>query len=428
MTTERHIYEIGEVPPIGVVPRLMYAQVIRRERYGEPVQAIKPEKLPVPHIEPDEVLVYVMAAGINQNNVWASQGVPEDVIGRRIRAGDKNEFHIGGSDASGVVYAVGDRVRGLEVGDEVIVHCAYKYAKDLKTTTEVWGYDTNWGSFAQFTAVKAHQCLPKAKHLTWEESAAPTLVGATTYKMLRGWPPNQVKSGDVVLIWGGAGGLGCMAIQLTNLFGGIPVAVVNSPEKAEYCLSIGAKACIDRSKYSHWGIPPHWKDESQYNVWAMSCRQFGKEIWKAIGKKQYPAIVFEHPGEDTIPTSIYLCDDNGMVVTCAGTSGYSASLDLRQLWCRQKRFQGSHFADQNDCVAFNDLVCQGKITPCLTKTFSFGDIPAAHQQLYENRNVLGKFSALVGAPAPGAKNYAEALGSSGHGQSQKIAPATELAV
>lgn len=407
MASQQDIYEIGEIPPLGVVPRLMYAQVIRRSRYGDPLQAFQIEKIPVPSIQSDEVLVYVMAAGINYNNVWVSRGIPEDVIGRRLKNGDKNDFHIGGSDASGVVYAVGDRVRGIRIGDEVVVHCAHTYLRDFKTTTQVWGYDTNWGSFAQFSVAKAHQCLPKAKHLTWEESAVPMLVGATAYKMLKGWPPNEVQSGDVVLIWGGAGGLGTMAIQLTKLCGAIPIAVVAGQEKAEYCLKVGAKGCIDRTKYSHWGIPPHWQDESAYNRWLMNCRKFGQEIWEIAGKKQSPSIVFEHPGEDTIPTSIYVCDNNGMVVICAGTSGYSASVDLRQLWCRQKRFQGSHFADQEHCVAFNDLICQGKIDPCLTKTFDFQDIPLAHQQLHENCSVFGKFAALVGAPSAGAKTLDE---------------------
>ena len=72
----------------------------------------------------------------------------------------------------------------------------------------IWGYETNWGSFAQFTRVQAHQCLPKPKHLTWEAAAAYMLVGATAYRMLMGWPPHQVETGDVVLVWGGAGGLG----------------------------------------------------------------------------------------------------------------------------------------------------------------------------------------------------------------------------
>ena len=53
----------------------------------------------------DEVLVMVMAVGINYNNVWASQGIPISVIG------EDTGYHIGGSDASGIVWAVGENVK-----------------------------------------------------------------------------------------------------------------------------------------------------------------------------------------------------------------------------------------------------------------------------------------------------------------------------
>src|SRR3546814_7905439 len=49
----------------------------------------------------------------------------------------------------------------------------------------IWGYESNWGSFAQFTKVQGHQCMPKASHLTWEAAAAPTLVGSTAYRIDR---------------------------------------------------------------------------------------------------------------------------------------------------------------------------------------------------------------------------------------------------
>src|SRR6202047_1253730 len=104
----KEIYEIGEVPPIGCVPKKMYGQLIRADRFGDPKHAFKIEKIQVPEIRPDEVLVYVMAAGVNFNNVWAALGSPVDVIGARQKAKyDHSDFHIGGSDASGIVYAIG---------------------------------------------------------------------------------------------------------------------------------------------------------------------------------------------------------------------------------------------------------------------------------------------------------------------------------
>jgi crotonyl-CoA carboxylase/reductase len=413
MTTPRALYEIGEVPPVGHVPREMYAQVIRPERFGEPTKAFQVEKVPVPELAPDEVLVCVMAAGINYNNVWASLGVPVDVVKVHARGGDTTGFHIGGSDASGVVYAVGKDVTTHKVGDQVVIHCgvwdrndaAVKAGGDpmFAPSFQIWGYETNWGSFAQFTKVQAHQCLPKPKHLSWDAAAAYMLVGATAYRMLMAWPPHTVRPNDVVLVWGGSGGLGSQAIQIAKAQGAIPIAVVSGEDKFEFCKSLGARGCINRKKFDHWGMLPHWKDTAAYDKWAAGARAFGKALWDALGERRSPRIVFEHPGEDTIPTSIFVCDTGGMVVICAGTTGYNATVDLRYLWMRQKRFQGSHFANDEQAKGLNDLVVAGKVDPCLGKTFGFLEIPLAHQLMYENRHPAGNMACLVGAPRPGMK-------------------------
>src|SRR5258708_38841048 len=120
----KEIYEIGEVPPIGRVPKNMYAQLIRADRFGDPRHAFKVEKIHVPSIKPDEVLVYVMAAGVNFNNVWAALGSPVDVIGARQKSKyDHSDFHIGGSDASGIVYATGHDVHNAKAVDRPAIHC-----------------------------------------------------------------------------------------------------------------------------------------------------------------------------------------------------------------------------------------------------------------------------------------------------------------
>ncbi len=385
----------------------MYAYTVRRERFGEPKDSLQIEVVDVPEIGDDEVLVYIMAAGVNYNNVWAALGVPVDVISLRQNAGDEVDFHIGGSDASGIVYKVGRNVDCPRVGDEVVLHCGTwdancPHAKDgndpmFSPSFRIWGYDRNWGSFAQFSKVQAHQCLPRPQHLSWEASAAYMLVGATAYRMLHGFPPNTARAGQPVLVWGGAGGLGSLAIQICRSIGAIPVAVVSEESKFDYCLQLGAKGCINRNDFSHWGMLPHWSDKEKYDQWAKGARSFGSAFRDIVGGNSSPAIVIEHPGEMTIPTSLYACAPGGMVVTCAGTSGYNATVDVRYLWTRQKRFQGSHFANDIQAAGINDLVIQGKVDPCLSRTFTFDEIPLAHQLMFENAHPYGNMAVLVGA-------------------------------
>ncbi len=388
------IVEIGTLPPLGEVPEFMYAQTLRRERYNVPSKAFEIEKIKVPELRDDEVLVAVMAAGLNYNSVWAATGYPMDMIQvMELRKEKETEYQVIGSDCSGIVYKTGKNVTSVSVGDEVVIQAGWYDSQDpvirkgelamFAPSARAWGYETTWGSFAQFCKVKDFMCVQKPKHLNWDAAAVYMLSGATVYRMLTKYEPNNIKPGDVVLIWGGAGGLGTMAIQLTKMYGGIPVAVVNSEEKKQYCESLGA-ITINRSDYDHWGAlsPDMLKPETQ-EMWRGKAKKFLKKILELTGGK-LPRIVLEHPGEVTIPTSMFVCDRGGMVVTCAGTTGYLASFDVRYLWLQLKRFQGSHFADTKECVEFNQLVVDGKIQPVLGNTVSFDKLPNALQLMYEN--------------------------------------------
>jgi crotonyl-CoA carboxylase/reductase len=403
--------DLGERPPLGEVPEQMHAFVVRPERYGEPRDAFRHEVIPTPSLAPDEVLVYVMASGINYNNVWAALGHPVDVVAERQRRGEPEDFHAGGSDCSGIVWKVGEAVTTVQPGDEVVVHGATWSADDpwvlagkdpvLSDSTRVWGYQTNYGSFCQYARAQAHQCLPKPKRLTWEEAGCFLMTAGTAYRMLMGWPPNVVEPGDVVLVWGAAGGLGAMGLQVAAALGGRPVAVVSDEAKRQFCLDHGAVGVIDRTRFSHWGQMPDTASPA-YGDWAKGARAFGKAIWDAVGERVSPAIVFEHPGEATLPTSAFVAANGGMIVICAGTTGYNVTLDLRYHWMRQKRFQGSHLMNDEQAAAATRLVAEGKIGPALSQVFPFEGIPEAHQLMRENRHPAGNMAVLVNALQPGA--------------------------
>jgi crotonyl-CoA carboxylase/reductase len=115
---EKDLYEVGEIPPMGYVPKQMYAWTIRKERHGNPDTAMLQEVVDVPNLDSHDVLVLVMAAGVNYNGVWAALGTPISPFD-----GHKQPYHIAGSDASGIVWAVGDKVTRWKVGDEVVIHC-----------------------------------------------------------------------------------------------------------------------------------------------------------------------------------------------------------------------------------------------------------------------------------------------------------------
>lgn len=405
------LFDLGARPPLGHVPARMHAFAVRQNRFGPPRSSWKREILPAPQITDSEVLIYVMATGINYNNVWAALGRPLDVIAERQKSlGEKEDFHAGGSDCAGIVWAVGKDVATVKPGDEVVVHSGWWEPKDpwvlsgrdpmLAESTRIWGYQTNYGSYCQFARAQAHQCIPKPPRLTWEAAAAYLLCASTAYRMLMGWSPNVVEKGDVVLVWGAAGGLGSMALQIAREAGGRPVAVVSDSAKRQFCLDHGAVGVINRNDFTHWGKMPDTNDKA-YNDWVKGARAFGKAIWDAVGEKVSPRIVFEHPGETTLPTSCFVCSTGGMVVICAGTTGYNVTMDLRYHWMRQKRFQGSHLSNDEQAAAVTRLVAEGRVDPCLSQVFSFDQIGEAHQLMHDNKHPAGNMAALVNATAPG---------------------------
>jgi len=409
----KDLYDLGEIPPLGHVPANMHAWAIRRERHGEPTQALREEVVPTPEIGDEDVLVLVMAAGVNYNGVWAMLGQPRSPLDTHDKP-----YHVAGSDAAGVVWAVGSKVHRWKVGDEVVVHCNQDDGDDeecnggdpmLSPSQRIWGYETNDGSFAQFCKVQSRQLMPRPQHLTWEECGCYVLVLATAYRMLFGHQPHILKPGDNVLVWGGAGGLGSMAIQLVAASGANAIAVISEEDKRDFVLSLGAKGAINRKEFNCWGEMPDPMDQAAYGTWLKESRKFGKAIWDITGKRNDVDIVFEHPGAATFPVSSLICKRGGMVVICAGTTGYKLTVDARYFWSHQKRLQGSHFANLKQASAANKFVLNRQVDPCMSEVFSWADIPRAHQLMLKNQHKPGNMAVLVNAKRPGMRTFEEAL-------------------
>ncbi len=409
---EKDLYEMGEIPPMGYVPKKMYAWTIRKERHGEPNTAMVEEVVDVPQLDSHEVLVLVMAAGVNYNGVWAALGKPISPFD-----GHKAPYHIAGSDASGIVWAVGDKVTRWKVGDEVVIHCNQDDGDDeecnggdpmYSPSQRIWGYETPDGSFAQFTNVQAQQLMPRPKHLTWEEAACYTLTLATAYRMLFGHEPHDLKPGQNVLVWGASGGLGSYAIQLINTAGANAIGVISDESKRDFVMGLGAKGVLNRKDFNCWGQLPT-VNTPEYANWFKEARKFGKAIWDITGKGVNVDMVFEHPGEATFPVSTFVVKKGGMVVICAGTSGFNCTFDVRYMWMHQKRLQGSHFAHLKQASAANKLMIERRLDPCMSEVFAWNDLPEAHMKMLRNEHLPGNMSVLVQAPKTGMRTLGEVL-------------------
>jgi len=408
----KDLYAVGEFPPLGHVPAKMHAWCIRRERHGEPDTAMQLEVVDTPKLDSHDVLILVMAAGVNYNGVWAALGTPISPFD-----GHKQPYHIAGSDASGIVWAVGDKVKRWKVGDEVVVHCNQDDGDDeqcnggdpmFSPSQRIWGYETPDGSFGQFTRVQSQQLMPRPKHLTWEESACYTLTLATAYRMLFGHMPHELRPGQNVLVWGASGGLGSYAIQLINTAGANAIGVISEEDKREFVMSLGAKGVINRKDFNCWGQMPK-VNTREYKAWFDETRKFGKAIWDITGKGNNVDMVFEHPGEATFPVSVFVVKRGGMVVICAGTTGYNLTFDVRYLWMHQKRVQGSHFANLKQASAANQLMIERRLDPCLSEVFPWEQLTKPHMLMLRNQHKPGNMAVLVNAPTTGLRTFEDAV-------------------
>ena len=176
-------------------------------------------------------------------------------------------------------------------------------------------------------------------------------------------------------------------------------------------MGLGAKGVINRKDFKCWGQLPT-VNTPEYNDWLKEARKFGKAIWDITGKGVSVDMVFEHPGEATFPVSSLVCKKGGMVVICAGTSGFNCTFDVRYMWMHQKRLQGSHFAHLKQAAAANKLMIERRLDPCMSEVFPWAEIPAAHMLMRTNKHKPGNMAVLVQATRTGLRTFEDTLDAS----------------
>jgi alcohol dehydrogenase len=344
------------------------------EKHGG-IDALQYGDLDEPTPGPGEVLIRVKAAALNFNDIWARLGLP------RVRIPLP---HVSGTDAAGVIVALGKGVDHLAVGQEVITypvrscrHCAAclageeVFCKEMK----IWGFQTGPldGGYSEYAKLQAAQVWPKPSFLSWHQAAAVTTSFLSSWRMLV--TRANTMPGDSVLIWGASGGTGTSAIQIAKHLGAVPIAVTSSSEKARYCEELGARHVI---------LPP----VGQRTDPKAFAEHVVKEARKLTGGRGVD-IVFDHIGETTWPISIECLRWGGKMVICGATEGFQVVIDLRYLWNKQLTLLGSHIGTHREWMQIIRLVERAQILPPVTRAFPLSRLSEA-QHLMESRQVMGK--------------------------------------
>jgi NADPH:quinone reductase-like Zn-dependent oxidoreductase len=198
-------------------------KAIVQDRYGPP-SVLELKEIDKPEIGDDDVLVHVIAAGVDPGVWHLMTGLPYlvRVMGFGLR---KPKVAIRGRDLAGRVVAVGKTVTQFRVGDEVFGICD--------------------GSFAEYACARAERLARKPANLTFGQAAAVPISGLTALQALR--DAGRVQAGQKVLIIGAAGGVGTFAVQIAKALGAETTGVC-STTKVDLVRSIGADHVIDYTR------------------------------------------------------------------------------------------------------------------------------------------------------------------------------------
>jgi NADPH:quinone reductase-like Zn-dependent oxidoreductase len=197
---------------------------ITQHGYGAPERVLRYEEIQLPVIGADDVLVRMRATSVNTPDWAVVTGVPYLVP---LFFGLRRPRHpVRGSDLSGVVHAVGQRVTDLAPGDEVFGSVPR-------------------GAFAQYVVAPAAQLIKKPAGIGFADAAASVMSGLTALVAMR--DVAQVGAGTRVLVNGASGGVGTMAVQVAKVLGA-EVTGVCGPRNVELVQSLGADHVIDYTK------------------------------------------------------------------------------------------------------------------------------------------------------------------------------------
>ncbi len=307
-----------------------------------------------PHPKDDEVLISVAFAGVNRPDVIQRMGLYPPPPGASP---------ILGLEVSGVVAEVGSAVTKFKVGDEV---CAL----------------TNGGGYAQQVCAPQGQCLPKPEGLSMAEAAALPETCFTVWANV--FDRGGLKAGEVLLVHGGASGIGTTAIQMAAAMGATVIATASNDHKCSVCIELGAVAAIN------------YNDED-----------FVERV-KVLTDGHGADVILDMVGGDYIERNIAVAAVDGRIVNIAYLRGPQANVNFMPIMLKRLTMTGSTLRPQSqdakskiaDRLKANvwPLISSGKVKPRMAAEFSVDDVADAHV-LMESNELVGKVVLNLAAKA-----------------------------
>jgi NADPH:quinone reductase-like Zn-dependent oxidoreductase len=289
-------------------------------------------------------------------DLWLTRGMPRPPLP-----------HVPGCDVAGIVDAVGDGVRDVAPGDEVVVNPAvapleavveHGIDSPLGAGLEIVG-EHRWGGHGEGLVVPGRNVVPRPTGRSWEECAAYPLATLTAWRMLR---RAALTAGESVLVVGVGGGVSTAALALARRLGAVVYATSRDDAKRKQAIELGAADAF--ASDADWPV--------QVDV------------------------VVESVGPATWDRSVRALRPGGRLVVCGGTSGQKVELSLPRLFFKQIQIIGSTMGSYPEFDDVTRLVAQG-LPVTVDEVFDLDDYPAALERLRRGAQ-LGKI--VIRHPGP----------------------------
>jgi NADPH2:quinone reductase len=313
--------------------------VVITEKGGPEV--LKIHELDKPNASGNQVLIKIMAAGVNRS----------DVLMRKSNSyGGSAKNEIPGLEIAGIIEAVGSAVQRWKVGDAV---CAL----------------ITGGGYTEYKAVDERLCLPVPEGFTFEEAASlPETIFTVWYNVFKAC---GFKPGEAFLIHGGTSGIGVTAIQMIVAMGGTAYATAGTEEKCLFCKRLGATLAIN------------YKTEDFV------------EVLKPIGID----VILDMTGGDNTLKNLAVLKENGRLSFINAINGIKSEIDISLIMSKRLQINGSMLKPRSDDFKAElateiektiwPLLAQGKIKPIVNTVFPLDEAADAHR-LMEGNTHIGK--------------------------------------
>lgn len=307
------------------------------------LETVRVEDVAEPMPGPGEVVVRVHAAALNHRDLFIRRG---QYAGLRFPV-------IPGSDGAGVVFALGEDVDGVALGDRVVINPGVGWGDNPRipaATFHILGLPLD-GTLAEYVRTPASSLAPWPTGLSAEEAAALPLAGLTAYRAVA--TRGRARSGETVVVLGVGGGVATFALLIARHLGARVFVTSGSKEKVERARALGAAG----------GVNYHEAD------WVKSLRDM-------VGEGG-PDLVVDGTGGTVFNQALDLVKPGGRIVTYGSTLGVAPDLQVRRIFFKQIDVLGTTMGSPEDFAAMIDLFGEGKLRPVVDRVFPLDQIAVA---------------------------------------------------